>query len=152
MDKVKEEIPKQLRIGYTCFTSLVTIGGDLFTRNPKNLTNVKRDSNDILSVIIILVIYVHGGKIVSYDGDKMNYIGKRSHVMKHSHRRCVFGSLGKNLHGGSNWTGYRAVLSVIPNKSIFLHFVHHGTRFYDKYIKSNDKKKYIDDDGSGVFP
>ena len=38
------------------------------------------------------------------------------------------------------------------HKSIFLHFVHHGTKFYDKYIKPDDRKKYIDDDGGGVFP
>ena len=46
----------------------------------------------------------------------------------------------------------RAVLSFILQKSIFIHFVHHGTIFYDKYITSDDRKKYINDDGSGVFP
>ena len=30
--------------------------------------------------------------------------------------------------------------------------MHHGTRFYDKYITSDDRNKYIDDDRSGVFP
>ena len=37
-------------------------------------------------------------------------------------------------------------------KSIFLHFVRHGTSFYDKYITYDDKKKYIDDNGSRIFP
>ena len=27
----------------------------------------------------------------------------------------------------------------------------HGTRFYEKYITSDDDNKYIGDDGSGVF-
>ena len=36
-------------------------------------------------------------------------------------------------------------------KSMFLHFVHHGTIFYDKYITYDDKKKYIDDNGSRIF-
>ena len=36
--------------------------------------------------------------------------------------------------------------------SIFLHFVHHGTISYDKYITSDDKKKYMDYYGSGVLP
>ena len=40
----------------------------------------------------------------------------------------------------------------LPSSSIFLYFVHHGARFYDKYITSDDRNKYIDDDGSGVFP
>ena len=30
--------------------------------------------------------------------------------------------------------------------------MHNCTRFYDKYISSKNKKIYIDDDGSGVFP
>ena len=30
--------------------------------------------------------------------------------------------------------------------------MHNGTRFYEKYISSENKKIYIDDDGSGVFP
>ena len=58
----------------------------------------------------------------------------------------------KNLHEGSIWTGHRAVLLFILHKSIFLHFVHNGTRFYEKYISSKNMTKYIDDDGSGVSP
>ena len=44
------------------------------------------------------------------------------------------------------------MLLFILHKSIFIHFVHNGTIFYEKYIKSKHKTKYIDDDGSGVFP
>ena len=40
MDKAKQKIPKQCRIGDTCFTSLATIGGNLFTIHPKNLNNI----------------------------------------------------------------------------------------------------------------
>ena len=48
MDKEKEKINKKYRIGDTCFMFLETIGGNLFTRHPKNLKNVHRDSNNIL--------------------------------------------------------------------------------------------------------
>ena len=48
-------------------------------------------------------------------------------------------------------TGHRDVLSFILHQSIFIHSLHNGKIFYDKYITSDDKKKYIDDDGSGVF-
>ena len=65
---------------------------------------------------------------------------------------CVIGDFDKNLHEGYIWTGHRAVLSFIFHKSIFLHFVHNSTISYDKYITSYDRKKYIDNDGSGVFP
>ena len=64
MDTTKENMPKQFRIGDTCFTSLPTIQGNLFTRHPKNLSNVHKESNDLLSVIIILGTYVCGGETV----------------------------------------------------------------------------------------
>ena len=64
MDKAKQKIPKQCRIDDTCFTSLATIGYNLFTRYPRNFNHVNRDSNDLLSVIIILGTDFHGGEIV----------------------------------------------------------------------------------------
>ena len=152
MDKAKEKIPKQCIIGDKCFTSLATIGGNLFTSHPKNLNNVHRDSNNLLSVIIILGTDVHGGETVFYYGDKINDIGKRAHVLNNSHGRCVVGSFDKILHKGSIWTGRRALLYFILHKSIFLHFLHNGTRLYEKYITSNDKNIYIDDYESGFFP
>ena len=82
----------------------------------------------------------------------MNDIGKIAHVLKHSHGRCVIGSFDKMLHEGSIWTSHRAVLSCILHKSIFIHFVHNGTRFYEKYVSSKHKTKYINDDGCGVLP
>ena len=118
----------------------------------KNLNNVHKDSKYLLSVIIILGTDVNGGESVFYNGDNMNDIGKRAHVLKHSHGRCVIGSFDNILHEGSIWTDHRAVLSFILHKSIFLHFVHDGTRFYDKYISSKNRLKYIDDDGSGFLP
>ena len=82
----------------------------------------------------------------------MNDIGKRAHVLKHSHGRCVIGSFDKILHEDSLWTGHRAVISFILHKSIFLHFVQNGTKFYEKYISTKNRLKYIDDYGSGVIP
>ena len=40
----------------------------------------------------------------------------------------------------------------ILHKSILIHFVNYGTRFYDKYITSDNRKKYLDNDRSDVFP
>ena len=48
LDKAKEKIPKQSRIGDTCFILLGTIRGNLFTRHPKDLNNLHKNSNDIL--------------------------------------------------------------------------------------------------------
>ena len=47
-----------------CFTSLATIWGDLFTRHTKNINHVHKDSNYLMSVIIILVTYFYGGETV----------------------------------------------------------------------------------------
>ena len=151
MDKSKEKIPKQFIIGDTCFMSFADIGGNLFTRHPNNLSHVHKDSNNLLPVIIILGTYVHGGETVFNDGDKINDIRKRSNVLKHSHGRCVVGDFDKILHEGSICTGHIDILFFILHKSICLHFVHHGKIFYDKYITSDDRKKCIDDDGSGFI-
>ena len=136
MDKAKEMIPKECRIGETCFMSCANIGVNLYTRHPKNLNHVNKYSKDLLSVIIILGTYINGGETVFYDRENINDIGKRAHVMKHSYGRCVIVNCDKTLHEVSICTGYRAVILFILQKSIFIHFVHNGTRFYDKYISS----------------
>ena len=131
---------------------MATIGGNLYTRHANNLNHGHKYSQDPLSVIIIVVTDVNCGETVFNDRENMNDIGKRAHVLKHSHGRCVIGSFDTLLHEDSICTDNRAVLSFILHKSIFLHFVHNGARFYEKYISSKNKKIYIDDDGSRVFP
>ena len=64
MDKAKEKIPKQCIIGDTCFTSLATIGGNLYTRHAKNRNRVHRDSKYLMSVIRILGTGVNSGETV----------------------------------------------------------------------------------------
>ena len=63
-DKAREKIPKQFRIGDTCFRSLANIGGNLFTRHLKNLNRVHKDSKHFLSVIIISGTNAHGGETI----------------------------------------------------------------------------------------
>ena len=82
----------------------------------------------------------------------MNDIGKRAHVLKNSHGRCVVDDFDKILHEDSICTGPRSVLSFILHKSTFLYFVHHGTKIYDRYLYLDDRNIYIADDGSAVFP
>ena len=101
MEKEKFMIPNECIIGDTCFTSFATIGGNLYTRHVKNLNHVQKYSKYILSEIIILGKDANGCETVFYDGDNMNDIGKRAHVLKHSHVRCAIGSFDKILHGGS---------------------------------------------------
>ena len=58
-------IPKECRIGDTCFMSFATIGGNLYTRDPNNLKHVHIYSKDLMSVIIILGTDYDGGETVS---------------------------------------------------------------------------------------
>ena len=111
--KAKEKVPKQIRVTDTCFTSLANIWGNLFTGYPNNFNQVHKDSNNLLSVIIILGTNVHGGEMVFNDGVNMNEIGKIAHVLKHSHGRCVVDAIDKILHEGSICTGHIFVLSFI---------------------------------------
>ena len=87
---------------------------EIYTRDNQKI------SNDILSVIIILGIDVHGGEIVILNWMTMNYIGEMAPVLKHSHGRCVVDAFDKNLHEGSIWNGPRAVLSFILHNQYFL--------------------------------
>ena len=87
-----------------------------------------------MPVLIILGANIHGDETVFYDRENMKEIGKISDVLKHSHGSCVIGAFDKILHEGSIWTGHRAVLYFILHKSIFIHFLHNGTKFYEKYI------------------
>ena len=62
MQTGKRNIPKECRIGYTCFMSVVAIGGFFFNRHPKNMNHVHRDCKYLMSVIITLVTNVSGGE------------------------------------------------------------------------------------------
>ena len=151
MVREKEEIPKECRTGDTCFTSLATIGGNLFSRHPKNINHVHKYSNYLLSVIITLGTNVNGVETV-FNEITIYYIGKRENYIKNSHRRCVVGAFDKIVYEGSIRTVYGSVLSFILHKSIYIQYLHHGTKFYDRYIKSNCINIYIDDDKSGAKP
>ena len=58
----------------------------------------------------------------------------------------------KKFREGTLWSGYRAIISFILIKQIFINFFRHGDRFYNRYINTTDILKYLDDDGSGVKP
>ena len=131
LDKAKDNIPEQCRIVDTCFPSLATIGGNLFTIHPKNHNHVQKDVNDLLSVIIILVPNVHDGETVFYDGVNMSDIEKRAHILKHSNGRFVVGAFYIILYEVYIWTVHRSIISLILHKSILIHFVHKGTRLYE---------------------
>ena len=62
MEKAKEMIPEKIGIGDTCFTSLATIGGNLYIRNANTLNHLHKDSKYLLSAIIILGTDVNGGE------------------------------------------------------------------------------------------
>ena len=51
--------------------------------------------------------------------------------------------LDKILQEGYICNGHRDLLYFILYKSIFLHFVYHVTKFYSRYINSDDRKNML---------
>ena len=123
----------------------------MFTNQHKNLNHVHKDSKDLVSVIITLGGNISGGETLFYDGVKTSDLGSRSQVLKNLHGKMIFGPFGKKIHEGTLWRGYRAIISFILTKQIFLHLFQHRDRVYNRYINTTDKKN-IDDDGTGAKP
>ena len=103
---------------------MAVIGGKIYSNHSKNLNYAHNYSKDLFSVIIIMGGGVSGGDTVFYDGVKTSDLGSRAHVLKHLHGRMIFGPFEK-IHEGTLWSGYRAVISFILAKQIFLHFCQH---------------------------
>ena len=143
LDKAKEILPSTCRIGETIFTSMAVIGGKLYRNHPKNLNHVHKDIKYLISVIITLGKDICGGDTVFYDGVKSYDFWSSAHILKKIHGRMVFGPFEKVFHEGTLWSGYRAVIFFILTKQIFLHLFHHGNHFYNRYLNSVDKKKYM---------
>ena len=118
---------------------MAVIGGKMYRNHPKNLNYIHKDTRDLVSVIITLGKYISGGDTVFYDGVKPSDFGSRSHIIKHLHGSMVFGPFEKGFHEGTMWSGYRAVISFILTKQIFLHLFRHGNRFYNRYLNLVDK-------------
>ena len=53
----------------------------------------------------------------------------------------MVGAFDKALHEVSICADHRAGIYFILQKSIYLHFVHHGNKFYDRYIKAYFRSK-----------
>ena len=121
---------------------MAVIGGKLYSTHPKNLNCVHKYTKYLVSVIITVVKDLSGGDTVFYDGVKTSVLGSRAHILKHLHGRMIFGPFEKVYHEVTLWSGYRAVISFILAKKIFLHLFRHGDRFYNRYLKSVDKKKF----------
>ena len=135
----KEILPSTCRIGEICFTSMDVIGGKIYRNHPKNLNHLHKDTKYLVSVIIKLGKDISRGDTAFYDGVKPSDFGSRAHKLKNLHGRMIFGPFTKVFHEVTLWSGYKAVISCILKKQIFLHFYRHGDRFYNQYLNSVDK-------------
>ena len=95
---------------------MAVIGGRLYRNHPKNLNHMHKYVKDLVSVIITFGKYIIGGDTLFYDGVKTCDFGNRSHILKHSPGRMVFGPFEKVFHEGTLWSGYRSVISFILKK------------------------------------
>ena len=72
---------------------MAVIGGEVFNNNSKNMSNVHKDTTNLLSVIITLGNNLMVGENVFFVGVKTFDLGSRSHVLKHLYNRMIFGPL-----------------------------------------------------------
>ena len=140
LEMAKEILLSTCIIREIIFTPMAVIGDKLYHNHSKNLNHVHKDTKDLVSVIITLSKSISGGDTVFYDEVKPSDLGSRAHISKHLHGRMIFGPFEKNLHEGTLWSGYRAVIYFIFTKQTFPHFFRHGDRFYNRYLNSVDKK------------
>ena len=77
-------------------------------------------------------------------------MGQRAHVFKHFRGRCIIGPFENIYHKGTLWRGSRAIIYFILRKLIFINFHYKGDTFYDRYINTEEKNRYIDDDNTSI--
>ena len=122
---------------------MAVTSGKLYSNHPKNMNHVHKDSKYMVSVIITVGKYISGGDTVFYDVVKTSDLGSRAHILKHLHGIMIVGPFEKVFREGTLWSGYRAVISFVLTKTIFLHFFRHGYRFYKRYINTTEKMSIL---------
>ena len=70
---------------------------EIYSQDIQNPNCVHKGSEDLLSVIITLGTDANGGEIV-FNIMTMIYMGKITHLLNHSHVRCMVGAFDKNVH------------------------------------------------------
>ena len=83
---------------------------------------------------------------------KQTDLGKRAHVLKHLHGRMILGPFEICFRDGYFWREHSAVISFIVTKQIIVNLFCCGDRFYNRYINSTIRTKYLDDNVMGVKP
>ena len=119
------------------------MGGNLYTRHSKNLNHVHKDSKDILSVILILRTNFNGGETVFNDGENMNDIVKITHLLKHSHGRCVIFLLIKLYIKSLFGTVIKLFYSLSSTNQYFFTLCRMVQDFMKIYISSKNKKNIL---------
>ena len=71
-------------------------------------------------------------------------------MLKYLRGRCIIGAFETIYHEGTIFRVSRAIIYFILHKSIFISFNYKGYNFYNKYKNTEDKKRYIDDDNTGI--
>ena len=87
-----------------------------------------------------------------YDGVNTTYLENRARVLKHLHGRMIFGPF-ENIF--LLWFSLERTHSsniLYSYKTIFVNFFCHEDWFYNQYINSTIRTKYLDENVTGVKP
>ena len=116
------------------------------------MNHVHKYNKYLVYVIINLGNDIIGGGTVFNDGVKQKDLVKISHVLKHLHGRMILGPFEICFRDSYFWREHSAVISFIVTKQIIVNLFCCGDRFYNRYINSTIRNKYIYYNGTGVKP
>ena len=139
--RVKDVIPKELRIGTTLFTGVALICSPT-EKEHKKFNHPHVDGKDLASIFITLGHDVTGGKTQYYSQHKSMFSLEDEgnwpnpvHEVPFEHGQYQVGPFEKVTHGGQRWTGCRVVISFIVNRDVYNHFNKGGKAIYKSLKK-----------------
>ena len=125
IENAKSLIPKELRQGDSCFTSVAFVGS--LDRGAVRHNHPHLDKNDLLGGILSLGNVSSGGGTVYYFEDPnsaVKKIGEPAVYVPFKHGRFQVGHFEQVFHEGEEWEGDRGIISFYLTKKIYENFVH----------------------------
>ena len=135
--RVKDLIPKELRIGTTLFTGVALVCSPN-EKEHKKFNHPHVDGKDMTSIFITLGHNISGGRTQYYSEQKSCFPLQEEcnwpdpvHEVPFQHGQYQVGPFDKVTHGGQRWKGLHVVISFIVNRDVYNHFNNGGKAIYN---------------------
>ena len=129
ISKVKELVPKDLRIANSFFTHLTVLGDlkDGCGMNPHF------DEKDIITAIFHVGSTTEGGSTLYYNGLSVDQVGVTMKEIKFKHGRLQIGQYKDIIHSVQSWKGQRGCLIFNVKETVLNHFIQESMTYYKQY-------------------